>query len=222
MAQSAQIQKISPQHEAMINWLIENPTASRPQMAAVFGVTTAWLSTVIHSDAFQAKLLSRQDTVFNAAIVRPIQERLMGCAQVATDRLYERLNLEDDTAVILRSVEVLTKAVGQFKGEQQKQSAVSALVQQNNFNFGSISREDLATARQLVGSVKTATLKVEDAIEVEGDDISALPAGGGHSMGEDNPKAALLYLDKDEESEVPERVEVREESRGEDQFAFSF
>lgn len=208
MAQSAQIQKISPQHEEMINWLILNPTLSRPQMAAVFGVTTAWLSTVIHSDAFQAKLHARQDEVFSSAIVRPLQERLMGCAQVATDRLYERLNIEDDTAVILRSVEVLTKAVGQFKGEVKQPSAVQALMQQNNFNFGTISREDLDKARQLVGSVKTATLQVENAIEVEGNDVPNLQAGAGLAMGEDHSEAALLYLDSNKEPEIFEGLEI--------------
>src|SRR2546421_725388 len=47
-------------HEAMVDMLIAEPWISQNELAARFGFSPSWISTVICSDAFQAKLAERR------------------------------------------------------------------------------------------------------------------------------------------------------------------
>ena len=74
MAKSVQIQKMSARHEAILQFMIANPTMKMSKVAAHFGVTGAWLSTIIWSDAFQNQLARRHDELFDVAVGRGIAD----------------------------------------------------------------------------------------------------------------------------------------------------
>ncbi len=147
MAESAQIQKVSIKHDVLLDYLIANPTMKRSEVAAIFGVTQAWLSTIIHSCAFQEKLRQRQDQVFEVAVLRPIQEKLMGAANMAADRLMEVLPLESDVKTLNTVLDTTLANLG-----YGQKAAGTPVNQQNNYTFN-ISKEDLAGARALIGRV---------------------------------------------------------------------
>lgn len=181
MAQSAQIKKVSPKHQAMIDWLIENPTLSRREMALAFGVTQPWLSTIIHSQAFQAELKRQQDKVFNVVVARPLQERLLGAAHLALDRLEEKLTVEGDVETLRRVVETLSKGAGEFQGEKNRPPTG------DQFNFFNITPQDLAEARAKIGKRVTVDGElVEPASEAAG-----VQAGGPRLLGAHGPGPAL-------------------------------
>lgn len=144
MAESAQIQKVSIKHDVLLDYLIANPTAKRSEVAAIFGVTQAWLSTIIHSCAFQEKLRQRQDQVFEVAVLRPIQEKLMGAANMAAERLMEVLPLESDAKTLNTILDTTLSNLG------YGQKSVGTPIQQTNVTVN-ISKEDLAGARALIG-----------------------------------------------------------------------
>jgi len=66
-------------------------------LAGIFGVSQAWLSVIIHSDAFQIQLKVKQKESF-AAIVVPLREKLIGVAHLGVDKLGEVLENASTTS----------------------------------------------------------------------------------------------------------------------------
>jgi hypothetical protein len=143
MATSSQIAKVSPRHDQIIAYLIANPTMKKGDIARHFNVTPAWLSTIIHSDIFQAKLAERQQEFFSVATA-PIAEKLEALADLAIDELTDRVEVENDTAEVREIAKLALERLGYSKGTQ----APGAIVQ-NNFNL-TLSPAQLAAAREKI------------------------------------------------------------------------
>ncbi len=161
MAESAQVAKVSIKHDAILDVLVANPTLRRSEVAAMFGVTVPWLSTIIHSDVFQEKLRERQDLVFDIAVVRPIQEKLMGAANIAVERLMENLQYESDTKTLNTVLDTTLKNLGY--GQKSTGAPVN---QQNNFTFN-VTKEELADARKLIGRASGLSALEQTVTEAE-------------------------------------------------------
>lgn len=87
---TVQLQKLSPKHEAIMNWILENPEKLRRDCAAHFCVTESWLSIVINSHCFQARLAERTEVIFSV-VASDIPTKLRGVAAQAIDRVGELL-----------------------------------------------------------------------------------------------------------------------------------
>ena len=136
-----EIAKISFSHEAIINWLVLNPEKQLRDCAAYFGYTQAWLSTIIHSDIFQAKLRARQDEVFGE-IVEGIPEKLRALADVSIEKLTQQVEQFDSPRLAMDACSLALKSLGY--GAPAPRGPVVQNVQ-NNFQ---VSAEDLANIRQ--------------------------------------------------------------------------
>lgn len=90
MAESAQVLKISHLHDQLMDFMIARPTAKLRDVAEHFQRTQAWVSTIIHSDVFQAKLRERQDQVFGE-IALTVRDRIVGLANSSLELLAERV-----------------------------------------------------------------------------------------------------------------------------------
>lgn len=125
MAQSAQIKKVNAWHERLCDWLIANPGKKQKEAAQFFGVSESWLSTVIHSDAFQDYFRTRSDAA-SAAIIHSVKEKMLGAADQAVSELQRRLEFAQSftTQELLDISDVMTKRsmpaqVAQQPGIQQ-------------------------------------------------------------------------------------------------------
>jgi hypothetical protein len=105
-------------HEAIARWLIQNPTASQGECAKFFGYTQAWLSCIIHSDAFQIYFRKLQDEA-NAVTVLDVPARLRGIAAASLDGIAAQVDhaLQDGNGVLHRqflheTAELTLKALG--------------------------------------------------------------------------------------------------------------
>lgn len=200
-----QLSSLNEMHQAMINYLIAKPDTTRRAMASHFGVSLPWLSTIIHSDQFQAELNRKKGQIFNVAIAKPIQERLVGAAHMAIDRLYDTIQAGGELRDISGAVEMLTKATGNFR-----QSAVGQIGAVQVNNFGMISPEDLAAARQKIGRVRQ--LEIENGETVAGDDQSEVRLLGGDNRGASSLTSQVFYQAFEAEGGLETRPAVREES----------
>jgi len=198
VAESAQIKKLSIKHNEMVNWMIENPTASRGEMAAAFGVTVPWLSTIIHSDAFKAELDRKKEKVFNSAIARPIQEKVLGAAHLALERLQQSLQLETDTRALVSAAEMLTKAAGEYKGEKNRPGG--NLIHADQMFM--VSADDLARAQQLIGRAKQKGVPFVNGHLADDAEVPALAAP---ELGESDKRAALSAEDADSDQALQAR-----------------
>ena len=122
---SSVIQEMAPVHEAMMNWVLENPEKGLREMSAYFGYTMPWLSRVINSDIFQHALRQRQDAIFTR-IADDIPTKLRGLADVAIEKLGAKLEASEDPRFIRESFDSVMEHMG------IKPGSVPAISQQNN------------------------------------------------------------------------------------------
>lgn len=109
------IQRISYTHDAMIDLIIANPIISQNQLAAHFGYTAPWVSRIIASDSFQARLAERKNEVVDPTIKATIEEGFKALVVRSMEILQEKLNkpaasIPDN--LVLRSLELGSRAAG--------------------------------------------------------------------------------------------------------------
>jgi hypothetical protein len=97
---------LTPKHDALVEFLLHNPTMKMRDVAAHFELTPSFLSIIVHSDLFQARLGQRREEYFGT-IGRPIREKIMGVAARALDRLGEEVEMTLDGDFLLATADKL-------------------------------------------------------------------------------------------------------------------
>lgn len=106
------LQRVAYSHDALIDTMLANPFASQGDLARMFGYTQAWISRVINSDAFNARLAERKTELIDPTITATIEEGLKALASVSLNVLLDKLTLNQDENLALKTMEVTTKALG--------------------------------------------------------------------------------------------------------------
>jgi hypothetical protein len=120
------IARISYSHDAMIDLILANPQMQQAEIAARFGYTQGWVSRIIGSDAFQARLAERKEEVINPEIRQNFEERLKGAALQSLDVITKKLEATQNPDLAVKVLDISTKALG-FGARPQN------IGQQNNF-----------------------------------------------------------------------------------------
>lgn len=134
------IKRVGIKHEAIMNFLLANPRVKMKEVAQHFQVTQPWLSSVVHSDAFQRMLREKQECFFDTSVL-PAMDKVNSAAEMALDRMLELIPLEDDLAKLNA---VADKALNRL-GYGTNTTAPSVNVEVH------VGREMLEKARSLIG-----------------------------------------------------------------------
>lgn len=99
----------------MIDLIIANPCISQNELARHFGYTPGWVSQIISSDAFQAKMAERTKDIIDPTLKAGVEDRFRGIVFRSMEILQEKLNrptadIPDNLA--LRSLELGSRALG--------------------------------------------------------------------------------------------------------------
>lgn len=137
----AEIARLSHTHEAVMDWMLENPERSLRECAAYFGYTQPWVSQLIHSDVFQAKLRQRRDDI-DSTIAADIPAKLRAVADIALERLAAELAKSDSPGFIHETADMVLNRLGY--GPQRGGGITVNSGPQVQFV---ISKDDLAQAR---------------------------------------------------------------------------
>lgn len=87
-----QITKIRYSHDAMIDILVANPGISQNALAAHFGRTASWISLLMATDLFRARLAQRRAELVDPAIQASIDDRLEALVVRSQEVLLEKLS----------------------------------------------------------------------------------------------------------------------------------
>lgn len=150
---ATQIRKVSIKHDAILDFLLVNPEMKLGLVAAHFDVSQAWLSVIIHSDAFQARLKEKGSDMFGATIV-PLREKLLGVAHVGVDKLGEAMenaSASSDKQFIADTTDSILKNLG-----YSPKSAAPIQTGNTQNNFFVVDKEALAGAREKMRTVPTS------------------------------------------------------------------
>lgn len=135
---------LSPTHELMMDWILQNPGGTLREMGAYFNYSVSWLSTVMQTDAFKAYAAERLQGV-HAHVTADIPAKMRALAELSIERMTEMLFKTDDADVIKDSFDKVMNRYGYAPGSQ-KANPLSPLYQQNNVFF--LSPEQMQRARQ--------------------------------------------------------------------------
>ncbi len=75
------IQKINYSHDGMINLILANRGITQNRIAQHFGYSASWVSMVMCSDAFKARLAERAAEIEDPALRATIEDDLKGMAK---------------------------------------------------------------------------------------------------------------------------------------------
>ena len=106
-----QIQRLSDVHEYILDWLLANPGQPQYLLANSLGYTQAWISTVINSDVFQAKLREAQEERRDLIVLGP-SEKLNAVADLALEKTLEKLEVNPSEGFLAQTSSMALKALG--------------------------------------------------------------------------------------------------------------
>ena len=106
------IARVKYSHDAMIDLLIANPAISQNELAANFGYTVPWVSRIMNSDAFQARLALRKEELLDPVIVASIEEKFRALASKSLDVVLDKLSVTNSAELGLKALEISAKALG--------------------------------------------------------------------------------------------------------------
>ena len=104
--------KLNFRHEDIINTLIQYPHATARDLSQMFGYSEAWISTMVNSDAFLARMAARRKELIDPMITATLEERYRGLANQALDVVSEKLSAERDGGFALEALNIAGKALG--------------------------------------------------------------------------------------------------------------
>lgn len=100
-------------HDAMLDAILANPGITQNELATTFGYTASWISQVINSDAFKARLAARTHELRDPVIVAAMEEQFAGILSRGLELTRQRLDSDKvSDNFILRSVEMSSRALG--------------------------------------------------------------------------------------------------------------
>lgn len=149
----AAVRQLSHKHEAILQFMATNPEVKLGDVAIKFGVTAPWLSTLKGSDLFQARLAQLQGEVFQD-LKQDMHLRLRGLAEVALDRMAEKVRNEEDLDKVGRAAQLALEACGYASRRGQ-----ATAVNMNSVTVvGAVDKSQLAAARELLRARAQLTL----------------------------------------------------------------
>lgn len=109
------IAKLRYSHEAMIDLIIQRPEIRQGELAIIFDRTPSWISIIMSTDLFKAKLAERREQLVDPEIRESWRVRAEGCMSRATEILEEKLDRPADQVpdqLALQTIKVMGANLG--------------------------------------------------------------------------------------------------------------
>ena len=100
-------------HAAMMDFIIANPGASQNEVAAHFGYTASWVSTVMCSDLFQATMAKRRAEIIDPILRDKVEKNFERLVMMSQDLLIKKLSQPNPSDnLVTRVLDISSKAAG--------------------------------------------------------------------------------------------------------------
>lgn len=127
-----ELQNIRYSHDAVIDAIIANPTISNGDLAAMFGYSSSWMSIMVNSDVFQARLAARRDQVVDPILTASIEERFNTVARLSLQKIADKLASATPASedFLIKSAKLAGDALGYgARPQASSQTNVAVVVQ---------------------------------------------------------------------------------------------
>jgi len=95
--------------------MIAHPRATQNWFAEQFGYTPAWVSTIVTSDAFQARLAERRKEIIDPSLMASVEHKFKAMCERSATVIMEKLNrptAEIPDQLALQALQIASKAAG--------------------------------------------------------------------------------------------------------------
>lgn len=106
------IVRVKYSHDAMIDEMLVNPGISQGELAGKFGYTQVWVSRVVNSDAFLARLAQRKGDIVDPSLALTLEEKFRAMASLSLDVVMDKLAVTKNPDTALKALEISSKALG--------------------------------------------------------------------------------------------------------------
>lgn len=106
------VERLKYTHEAVIDYIIANPGVRQVEIAAKFGYSPNWVSLLMSSDAFKAKLRERRAEIVNPLLIERVEEGFEAIVRAGQRIVLEKLDASPSPDFALRAMEAAAKAAG--------------------------------------------------------------------------------------------------------------
>lgn len=107
-----QLVKVTYTHEAMIDLILQDPTVQPKELAELFNYTSAWISRILASDSFQARLAERKGQLIDPIIAQSLNERMKGVAIQSLEIISDKLEVEQSASYAIDALGIAASALG--------------------------------------------------------------------------------------------------------------
>lgn len=104
------LKKVRYTHDAMIDQIIANPGVSEIELGELFGYSKQWVSRLMCSDAFQARLALRREEIIDPKLTATVEERIRGAAMKSLDIILENLEANPNFGNAMKVAELTLKS----------------------------------------------------------------------------------------------------------------
>jgi hypothetical protein len=157
-------------HEYMALWLIANPHRHQSELAQEIGYTEAWISTVIHSDMFQAAYRELCGT-YQEVAVEGIGEKVNAAAMEALAAMREKIrNRACSEQFLLGATKTLLGAIGYGAPKVEPQA--------HSHMHLHVSREDILESRARMEARYSSRALPSGRADVDVSEEGSLALGG--------------------------------------------
>jgi len=95
---SGQLMKVSHIHECIINELCANPRITQLELSEMYGYTPTWMSRVLGSDSFKARLAERREELLRPDVRQRLNDRMQTVVMQSMDVVQKKLNSAEVSA----------------------------------------------------------------------------------------------------------------------------
>lgn len=105
------LKKVRYSHDAMIDQIISNPSVSEIELGEMFGYSKQWVSRLMCSDAFQARLALRREEIVDPKLTATLEERIRGVAFASLKVIQDNLEANPTIGNALKAAELTLKGM---------------------------------------------------------------------------------------------------------------
>lgn len=113
------VKKLNYSHDAIIDLVIANPWITQNELAAKFGYTPTWVSMVMSSDVFKARLAQRKADIIDPGIIQTLEEKFESIVRQSAQVVMDKLGANPTGEFALKALNVAGKALGLGQQKQQ-------------------------------------------------------------------------------------------------------
>lgn len=107
-----EISKLKVKHEALMDYMLANPTCTYRDISAAFGVTIPWISCIVNSDVFREKLREKQGDMFESGVLAPLEGKMAAVVDLTLERLAEKVQFSESLPELTNTADKLLGRLG--------------------------------------------------------------------------------------------------------------